>query len=94
MSNPEIVGRHTRVCQYSNTGRGSPCPECESFEFDNREGDLESYVFQAIGAASVCWESLNGTGIFDSTRAKGIGDKLLEKIYERFDCSYCRDYGV
>lgn len=41
---------------------------------------LSTAVFQALGAASVCWESMDGTGVFDSTRAKEIGDALLEVI--------------
>jgi hypothetical protein len=54
-----------------------------SFEFQ-REHDgslsLDSAVFQALGAASTCWESLEGAGIFDSTRAREIGDALLSFI--------------
>ena len=44
------------------------------------EEKLETAVFQAIGAATVCWESVTDTGVFDSTRAKEIGDWLLEYI--------------
>lgn len=60
------------------------------FEF-HREHDgslsLDSAVFQALGAASTCWESLEGTGVFDSTRAKEIGDTLLAFIGAHIDCS-------
>lgn len=55
--------------------------EAEMFEFDRVETPADA-VFQAIGAASVCWEHLEGTGIFDSTRAKAIGDALLAKLVE------------
>jgi len=41
---------------------------------------IETAVFQALGAASTCWESLEGTGVFDSERAKEIGDALLHVI--------------
>lgn len=41
---------------------------------------LESAVFQALGAASTCWDPMDGTGIFQSDVAKAIGDALLEKI--------------
>jgi hypothetical protein len=34
----------------------------------------------AIGAACVCWEKMEGTGVFDSTRAKGILDQLVEHL--------------
>jgi len=37
-------------------------------------------VGQAIGAASMCWENMQGTGQFDSTRAKDILDQLLEHL--------------
>jgi hypothetical protein len=50
------------------------------FEFTRgHDGSLpvESAVFQALGAASMCW-SETPKGIFDSTRVKEIGDKLLE----------------
>lgn len=58
----------------------------DDFEF-SREDDgslsVESAVFQALGAASTCWESLSGTGVFDSDRAKRIGDALLAEIASR-----------
>lgn len=36
-------------------------------------------VFEGLGAASVCWDSLEGTGVFDSTRAKEIGEAILAR---------------
>lgn len=46
--------------------------------------DLSAKVFQAIGAASVCWTGVQagqgGLGEFDTTRAKQIGDELLGYI--------------
>lgn len=59
------------------------------FEFD-RADSVESAVFQALGAASVCWEDISGTGIFDSTRAKEIGEALLEFIRNDQYC-HCRE---
>lgn len=51
-----------------------------TFEFDEKEdSNLESYVFQALGAASVCW-SEPPSGVFDSTLAKEIGEALMWKI--------------
>lgn len=53
------------------------------FEFQ-REHDgslsLDSAVFQAIGAASACWTNLQGSGVFESERAKEIGEVLLAFI--------------
>ena len=49
------------------------------FEFLQMDGEplsLESAVFQALGAASMCWVPLPN-GVFDSDRAKDIGDKLV-----------------
>lgn len=54
------------------------------FEFQ-REYDgtlsLESAIFQAIGAASVCWEE-TPTGVFNSTLAKEVGERLVKAITE------------
>lgn len=41
---------------------------------------LEEAVYQAIGAASMCWEDVAKAGVFDSDRAKAIGDALLAKV--------------
>lgn len=38
---------------------------------------IEEAVFQALGAASACWENLSGAGVFESTRCKQIGDELI-----------------
>lgn len=46
---------------------------------------LNELVFQALGAASTCWETLNGAGVFDSTRAKAIGDELVARLRARED---------
>jgi hypothetical protein len=43
---------------------------------------LETAVYQAIGAATTCWENLSGTGVFDSQRADAIGQALLDAIRE------------
>lgn len=57
------------------------------FEFD-KASSIESAVFQALGAASVCWESVEGAGVFDSTRAKEIGEELMAFIR----AYYCEPY--
>lgn len=46
------------------------------------EGELtlQAAVYQAIGAASVCWEHMTGTGIYDDGRAVEIAEALLERI--------------
>ncbi len=40
---------------------------------------LTNEVFEAIGAASMCWQPYP-SGVFDSTNAKKIGDDLIDKI--------------
>lgn len=50
----------------------------ELFEFF-KDSDLESKIFQALGAASMCW-SETPTGVFDSSRAREIGEVLLAEV--------------
>ena len=43
--------------------------------FTGKENDpktLENVLGEAIGAASVCWEKMDGTGVFDEQRARAI----------------------
>lgn len=42
-------------------------------------------VFQAIGNASTCWNDLEGAGVFDSERAKRIGEELIADLYKIVD---------
>ena len=42
--------------------------------------ELKKAIYMAIGAASTCWIPDTGSAVFDSTRAKTIGDELIEKI--------------
>ena len=54
-----------------------------AFEFqleDDGSLSLESAVFQALGAASVCWDTVENAGVFHSDRAKEIGDTLVTFI--------------
>lgn len=46
-------------------------------------GALDSAVMEALGAASSCWENLEGAGVFDSTRCGAIGERLLELLAAR-----------
>lgn len=55
------------------------------FSFIVRDGEelgLEEAVFQALGAASMCW-SEPPNGVFESRRAEAIGQKLLQFISEK-----------
>ena len=53
------------------------------FMFDECE-DLRQAVYQAVGAASVCWESMAGTGVFSTTKACEVADALLQYVNERY----------
>lgn len=44
------------------------------------EGGLQSVVYQALGAVSMCW-SPRPEGIFDSARAQQIGESLWKEIH-------------
>lgn len=54
----------------------------EIFDFDWSYESVETAVFEALGAASTCWDSLDGAGVFHSERAKAIGDALYKRIRE------------
>lgn len=51
--------------------------------FFDRAETLNELVFQALGAASMCWETPEGAGVFDSTRAKAIGDEVVARLRAR-----------
>lgn len=60
----------------------------ETFEFQREHDgslDLSAAVFQALGAASMCW-SEGPSGVFESDIAKEIGEALLAFIAA---CSQC-----
>lgn len=50
----------------------------------DEDDPLATAVFTCLGAASTCWESLDGTGVFQSDRAKDIGDELVGFIRSRY----------
>ncbi|QKN87744.1 MazG-like nucleotide pyrophosphohydrolase [Microbacterium phage Ixel] len=50
------------------------------FEPDEYVGELSRIVFEALGAVSACWSTLDGAGTFESTRARAIGEKLLDDL--------------
>lgn len=44
---------------------------------------LEEAVYLAVGASSVCWENMSGTGVFNDARAADIAKSLLS-YFESF----------
>lgn len=43
---------------------------------------LEEAIGLGVGAASACWDNLEGAGVFDSTRATLITEMLLFRVRE------------
>jgi hypothetical protein len=56
-------------------------PETSVLGIDHytKKETLETKVFTALGEVSMCW-SETPTGVFDSAKAKEIGDRLMEEI--------------
>ncbi len=48
-----------------------------------QETPLDEVVFQALGAASMCWEFPEKAGVFNSDRAKEIGDEVMAYFKEK-----------
>jgi hypothetical protein len=49
--------------------------------FEWTEGtSLRQAVFEALGAASVCWENIEDAGVFQSDIAIEIGNELVEFV--------------
>ena len=53
----------------------------EQFRFQPNDPEfptvtVEQAIYQGLGAASTCWESMEGTGVFDSERAVAIGEEI------------------
>lgn len=44
--------------------------------------DLASSVYTAISAASVCWEHMENTGVFQIDQARDIAEQLILRVYE------------
>lgn len=44
--------------------------------------ELNDKVFEAIGAASMCWENVDEAGAFNSSKAKDIANELCFAIYQ------------
>jgi hypothetical protein len=48
---------------------------------------LTEIVGMGIGAASVCWEDMSGTGIFQSDRAAHLVDEIMRAVEQHVDRS-------
>ena len=54
---------------------------------------VNNAVFQALSAASMCWDSVQDAGSFHSTRAKQIGDTLLIYIRTHYAAAVTGEMG-
>lgn len=75
---------------YRSTSEGAAQVDQETLTpewvFDLPPGeDLRQSVMAAIGAATGCWEKLEGAGFFLTERAEEIGQKLWTRIAERLE---------
>jgi len=42
--------------------------------------DWERLINEAVGEASMCWSNIDGAGVFDSSMALGVGQRLLQAL--------------
>ncbi len=63
----------------------NPLPDGYEWNPEVADRDPEAVrtaVFQALGAASICWEHVEEAGVFDSDLALKIGNGLLKFLDE------------
>ena len=63
----------------------------EELEVQSPDEQLARAVFQALGAASMCWDDINQAGVFRSDLARSIGNGLLEWLRSRGEWSALTD---
>lgn len=56
------------------------------FDGVNNPETLEEVIGQAVGAGSVCWESMEGTGVFKDDVAR----QIVEEVVEWINANYVR----
>lgn len=67
----------------ARAARMAVAAETQPFAFVQSSGEdltLEEILFQALGAASMCWVGGTGELEFDSTRAKEIGLAVVSEV--------------
>lgn len=50
-----------------------------------RAEDLTTVIGEAVGAGSVCWESMSGTGVFQDQQARVIVEHAVQRVREMVD---------
>lgn len=46
---------------------------------------VERVVGEAVGGGSVCWENMNGTGVFQDQKARKIVDDAVAELWLLFE---------
>jgi hypothetical protein len=46
--------------------------------------DIESLIYQAVGAGSVCWENPGGAGVFDDQKARDVSSEDFERLAQLY----------
>lgn len=88
-----LAERRLRDDEFSNTSwiEVWDLAEDDWVELDDG-GDIEALLeeerrkrsrilFEALGAASSCWENLSGAGVFESARCKAIGEEAFAALF-------------
>ena len=47
---------------------------------DIDEQELSRLIFEAVGFASMCWDNVEGAGVFESHEAVRCGEELMEAL--------------
>lgn len=66
--------------------------ETQPFAFVQLKGQdltLQEILFQALGAASMCWEAPEKAGVFDGARAQQVGEALLREVNRALAIAQC-----
>lgn len=58
-------------------------PRIHTSPFDKTE--LSTRVHEAVGAASVAWENMSGTGVFQEAQARKIAADLIEWVNDHYE---------
>lgn len=57
----------------------------EAAEGKTEPDTLEEAVQQSVGAASVCWDNMEGAGVFQSDRALDVSEQLIDWVNRHYE---------
>lgn len=92
VDNPNAISHDGGTTYYlidePTEGNGSPriyTPQDRPVPHRDYPTRLEQAVFMALGTASVAWEDMSGTGVFNETLARQAGEDLVAWINEHYE---------